>query len=71
MNESVLDASALLAYLNEEPGVDIVEKALAAGTAIGTVNWAEVLSKAMETDSDQRSRDSSSSLSITKSTCLT
>ncbi|WP_123105558.1 type II toxin-antitoxin system VapC family toxin [Acidithiobacillus sulfuriphilus] len=49
MNRSVLDASALLAYLNEEPGADVVEKALAAGSAIGTVNWAEVLSKAMET----------------------
>lgn len=45
MNKSVLDASALLAYLNEEPGAEVVEKALAAGTAIGTVNWAEVLSK--------------------------
>ncbi len=49
MNRSVLDASALLAYLNDEPGADVVEKALAAGSAIGTVNWAEVLSKAMET----------------------
>ncbi|MFA5732696.1 MAG: type II toxin-antitoxin system VapC family toxin [Acidithiobacillus sp.] len=49
MNRSVLDASALLAYLNDEPGADVVEKALAAGSAIGTVNWAEILSKAMET----------------------
>lgn len=49
MNRSVLDASALLAYLNDEPGADVVEKALTAGSAIGTVNWAEVLSKAMET----------------------
>ena len=49
MNKSVLDASALLAYLNEEPGAEVVEKSLAAGSAIGTVNWAEVLSKAMET----------------------
>ncbi|MBN6739432.1 type II toxin-antitoxin system VapC family toxin [Acidithiobacillus sp. MC6.1] len=48
MNKSVLDASALLAYLNEEPGAEVVEKSLAAGSAIGTVNWAEVLSKAME-----------------------
>jgi PIN domain nuclease of toxin-antitoxin system len=35
----------LHACLNEEPGAEVVEKALAAGTAIGTVNWAEVLSK--------------------------
>ncbi|WP_423856173.1 type II toxin-antitoxin system VapC family toxin [Acidithiobacillus ferrianus] len=49
MNKSVLDASALLAYLNEEPGAEAVEKSLAVGSAIGTVNWAEVLSKAMET----------------------
>ena len=48
MNRSVLDASALLAYLNEEPGADVVENVLAAGAVISTANWAEVLSKAME-----------------------
>jgi PIN domain nuclease of toxin-antitoxin system len=52
MNKCVLDASALLAYLNEEPGADVVEKALTARTAISTVNWAEVLSKAIETGVD-------------------
>lgn len=45
MNEVVLDASALLAYLNEEPGAEAVESALAEGACIGAANWAEVLSK--------------------------
>lgn len=42
---SVLDASALLAYLQNESGADVVQAALVQGTAISTVNWAEVLSK--------------------------
>lgn len=47
MNEptSVLDASALLAYLQNESGADVVQAALVQGAAISTVNWAEVLSK--------------------------
>lgn len=48
MSEVVLDASALLAYLNEEPGADAVEAALAEGACIGAANWAEVLSKVAE-----------------------
>ena len=48
MSEAVLDASALLAYLNEEPGADAVEEALAEGACIGAANWAEVLSKVAE-----------------------
>ncbi|MBN2678806.1 type II toxin-antitoxin system VapC family toxin [Acidithiobacillus montserratensis] len=48
MSKSVLDASAMLAYLNDEPGADFVEKALVAGGIISTVNWAEVLSKVIE-----------------------
>src|SRR3954471_19998369 len=43
--ECVLDASALLAYLRDEPGIDVVRKALEKRTAISAVNWAEVLSK--------------------------
>jgi len=43
--ELVLDASALLAYLRDEPGIDVVRKALEKRTAISAVNWAEVLSK--------------------------
>jgi PIN domain nuclease of toxin-antitoxin system len=45
VSEVVLDASALLAYLHEEPGAEAVEQALAGGAWIGAANWAEVLSK--------------------------
>jgi ribonuclease VapC len=44
----VLDASALLAYLQGEPGSDLVATALMQGTALSAVNWAEVLSKLLE-----------------------
>jgi ribonuclease VapC len=40
----VLDASALLAYLHDEPGAEAVENALSAGALISAANWAEVLS---------------------------
>jgi len=42
---SVLDASALLAYLRDEQGSMMVDEALARGTVMNAVNWAEVLSK--------------------------
>ncbi len=44
---AVLDASALLAYLQGERGADRVAEALSApgGAAISAINWAEVLSK--------------------------
>lgn len=42
---SVLDASALLAYLFREPGREAVREALARSCAVSAVNWAEVLSK--------------------------
>jgi PIN domain nuclease of toxin-antitoxin system len=45
---SVLDASALLAYLNDEAGAKSVEDALLEGSAISAVNMAEVLSKLTE-----------------------
>lgn len=44
----VLDASALLAYLNDEAGAQRVEDALIRGSAISAVNLAEVLSKLSE-----------------------
>ncbi len=50
--EVVLDASALLAYLNEESGADAVEEALGSGARVGVVNWAEVLSKVAEKGAD-------------------
>ncbi len=49
---SVLDASALLAYLNDEAGADQVEDALRRGSAITAVNFAEVLSKLAEVGED-------------------
>jgi ribonuclease VapC len=44
----VLDASALLAYLRDEPGTDQVDSALEQMVAISAVNWAEVLSKLVD-----------------------
>lgn len=43
---TVLDASALLAYLHSEPGAEAVEAVLSE-SAISTVNWAEVCQKAL------------------------
>jgi ribonuclease VapC len=40
----VLDASALLAHLRDEPGADVVAEAIAEGAAVSTVNVAEALS---------------------------
>jgi ribonuclease VapC len=40
----VLDASALLAHLHDEPGADAVGEAIAEGAAVSTVNVAEALS---------------------------
>jgi PIN domain nuclease of toxin-antitoxin system len=42
---SVLDASALLAYLRDEQGSMMVDEALARGAVMNAVNWAEVLSR--------------------------
>jgi PIN domain nuclease of toxin-antitoxin system len=42
---AVLDASALLAYLQDEPGSDVVDAVLAEGAVINAVNYAEVLSR--------------------------
>lgn len=52
MSSAVLDASALVAFLNEEPGADAVEQALGRGAWISIVNWAEVISKAAEMGAD-------------------
>ena len=46
MSSCVLDASALLALLNDEPGADVVAAALDdSGTVIGSVNYCEVVGK--------------------------
>ena len=43
----VLDASALLAYLQDEPGGERVQAVLAQ-SVMSTVNWAEVIGKARD-----------------------
>jgi len=47
--EVVLDASALLALLNSEPGADLVAAALS-GATISTVNLSEVVAKLAEAE---------------------
>ena len=49
---SVLDASALLVYLQGEPGSQGVQAALAAGAVINIVNYAEVLSRLNDAGED-------------------
>ena len=45
MSKAVLHASALLAYLLDEPGSDRVAEALSSGSFVCAVNLCEVLSK--------------------------
>ena len=49
----VLDASALLAYLQDEPGGERVREVLAQ-SVMSTVNWAEVIGKARDDGVDTR-----------------
>ena len=51
-SSSVLDASALLAYLFDESGAEVVESAINGGASISLVNWAEVLTKYSEQGGD-------------------
>lgn len=46
---TVLDASALLAMLHDEPGGDLV-RGLLQTASISTVNWSEVIQKALDRD---------------------
>ena len=48
MSSWVLDASALMAVVNSEPGATRVEEALAAGAIMSTVNLLEVVAKLAE-----------------------
>jgi len=48
----VLDASALLAHLRDEPGADVVADAIASGAVISTVNLAEVFSRVADRGGD-------------------
>ena len=47
----VLDASALLAFLHDEPGGEKVSPALD-GARVSAVNWSEVLQKSLQRDVD-------------------
>ena len=42
---TVLDASAILAFLQDEPGSEVVESALADDPVCSAANWAEVAQK--------------------------
>lgn len=42
----VLDASALLAYLQDEPGSEVIDEVLAE-SVMSSVNWAEVVQKSI------------------------
>jgi ribonuclease VapC len=44
VSNSVLDASAILAYLSNEAGAEVVEGAINSGACLSAVNWAEALS---------------------------
>jgi ribonuclease VapC len=50
---TVLDASAVLALVHDEPGADVVAAAMASAT-LGTVNLAEVIGKLVDADIDIR-----------------
>jgi ribonuclease VapC len=47
----VLDASALLAYLRQEPGAEVVDGVLA-DARMASVNWAEVVQKSLSAGVD-------------------
>lgn len=44
---TVLDASALLAFLAGERGAEVVEAALTGGAVVGAANWSEVTQKVL------------------------
>lgn len=49
---TVIDASALLAYLQGEPGSDVVERHLERGAACSAINWAETAQKIRAAERD-------------------
>ena len=48
----VMDASALLAFLQDEDGADVVEEALAGEPVCGAANWSEVAQKVLAAGRD-------------------
>lgn len=53
MSDVVLDASSILAVLNEESGAERVEAAIRAGAAVSTVNLSEVIAKLADSGLDE------------------
>jgi ribonuclease VapC len=49
---TVFDASALLAYLRDEPGATLVRRRLEVGGACGSANWSEVAQKVRAAGAD-------------------
>ena len=49
---TVVDASAVLAFLQNENGADVVEEALLNGCRCGAANWSEVAQKALASRRD-------------------
>ena len=49
---TVLDASALLAFLQGETGADLVEQLLSDGADCGAANWSEVAQKVQRRSGD-------------------
>lgn len=52
MSGPVLDASALLAFLQGEEGAEAVETALEGGARCGAANWSEVAQKVRSAERD-------------------
>src|SRR3546814_3585006 len=52
MSGAVLDASALLAFVQGEDGSEAVETELESGARCGAANWAEVAQKVRAADRD-------------------
>ncbi len=52
----VIDSSAVLAYLLDEPGADRVRAALTDGAVISAVNWSEVAQKVRRADAWEAAR---------------
>jgi ribonuclease VapC len=49
---TVLDASALLAFLQGEPGADVVEAAIVDEAICGAANWSEIAQKVQAANRD-------------------
>lgn len=73
MSSRVLDASALLALLNQEPGKDRVEEVLA-DSIVGAVNYCEALGELIDAgvpdDEARHSIDLTATQLIKSETCL-